>query len=567
MLDDWYLYPIRIWPKPISENVINCRIEGLKYEFKVISFLEETSHLRRVHASESFTHLFIDPKKIEESVAFEKWLDKGLTISFHTPVVIRLPERVRFTSKDYSLFLALQAYRRDDKRMDAGLVGNRLLSYNLGGTDPVCGKKIGQGDGYSSDEKPKAHLVFEGKSYYFCSGGCLNKFKEDPERYLAKAVRSQRPFNTTTQYSDIAGPPLPYVLVVPGYPDEIREYEREGSIKLESVVDDTGTVREIRAVESDGIPYEKALREALSQWSYTRRKQDNRFVPFSSIINFFFEPTNIQETGIQQEKTIQSQPSASLMMRIADYCGKLENAALYFVCKEKIVEELEPNRQIQNAEAVISDPFEKGPGGAMMVMGAIVGGKNSYTYDYQVIRKETRVTERRILLEENGKAAADDGLYPKTFRFYVNKAIYGPIGLLGRAEQPSYDYSQLEDENIDGRKAYVIDIRPKKPSLIKPTYGKVWIDKNDGSVLKMDVEVESLAGYERISEDYESLGIKPLISIEIVYGFEKNGLRFPSEINLREAYKDPKKGKIKVSEMSVEYSQYKFFTVGTEWKY
>ena len=214
-LDGWYLYPIRIWPKSISPNTINLRIEGLKFEFKEISFLDEMSHELRVRSSESYTRLFIEPKKIEESVAYEKWLDKELTLSFHTPVVIRLPGRIRLRGtgrlplKDDSLFLALQAYRRDDKRMDAGLVGDRLLSYNLGGTDPVCGKKIGQGDGYAPDAKPKAHLVYEGKSYYFCSEECLNKFKKNPEKYLKKVISRIKGFPKTAKNPEIGIPLRP----------------------------------------------------------------------------------------------------------------------------------------------------------------------------------------------------------------------------------------------------------------------------------------------------------------------------------------------------------------------
>ena len=138
---------------------------------------------------------------------------------------------------------------------------------------------------------------------------------------------------------------------------------------------------------------------------------------------------------------------------------------------------------------------------------------------------------------------------------------------MAQEEQPLYNYGLLNEETIKGRQAFVIDIRPKKPSSAKPIYGKVWVDKKDASILKMSIEAESLAGYERISADYESRGIKPMISIEIDYGFEKNGLRFPSHITLKEAYSDPKEGVAKMSEMKVDYDKYKFFKVGTEVKY
>ena len=451
--------------------------------------------------------------------------------------------------------------------MDAGLVGDRLLSYNLGGTDPVCGKKIGQGDGYAPDAKPKAHLVYEGKSYYFCSEECLNKFKENPEKYLKKVINRIKGFPKTAENPEIGIPPRPNVLVVPEYPDAFRKDGLEGIIKLEFDVDDTGKVHETRVLEFADLSYEKDLQEALSQWTYPPKIQNNKSISFKSPVNLIFDSKKIPVPPISGKQPNFAAPSSGLMGRIADYCDKLENAALYFVCREKIIEKLEPGHLLGRVWAKIQDPFEKGLPGASMWGGGIRGEKNSFTYDYQVIRKEGRVSEKRILLEENGKVVPDEGVYPKTYRFYINKAIYGPVGLLGRTEQPFYNYSLLKDEALNGRQALVLDIRPKKPSSTKPIYGKVWIDKNDGSVLKMNIEAESLAGYERISTDYESRGVKPIISIEIVFGFEKNGLRFPSRITLKEAYSDPKEGRIKISEMTVDYDQYKFFMVGTEIKY
>jgi len=125
----------------------------------------------------------------------------------------------------------------------------------------------------------------------------------------------------------------------------------------------------------------------------------------------------------------------------------------------------------------------------------------------------------------------------------------------------------LKDESMNGHQVFVIDIRPKTQDLTKPVYGKVWVDKINASILKMNIEAESLAGYERISADYESRGVKPIISIEADYGFEKDGLRFPSHILLKEAYLDPREGRIKMSQLIVDYDRYRFFTVGTEIKY
>jgi P-type Cu+ transporter len=43
--------------------------------------------------------------------------------------------------------------------------------------DPVCGMDV-------APESAAAAWEHDGRVYYFCSLGCLDRFKEDPERYL-----------------------------------------------------------------------------------------------------------------------------------------------------------------------------------------------------------------------------------------------------------------------------------------------------------------------------------------------------------------------------------------------
>ncbi|HYA61624.1 MAG TPA: heavy metal translocating P-type ATPase [Candidatus Sulfotelmatobacter sp.] len=44
--------------------------------------------------------------------------------------------------------------------------------------DPVCGMSV-------EAEKAKARVAHGGKTYYFCCGGCAQRFQQDPEKYLA----------------------------------------------------------------------------------------------------------------------------------------------------------------------------------------------------------------------------------------------------------------------------------------------------------------------------------------------------------------------------------------------
>ncbi len=52
--------------------------------------------------------------------------------------------------------------------------------------DPVCGMNV-------DPEKAKAKVEHGGKSYYFCCGGCAQKFQQAPEKYLAAAAAPVSP--------------------------------------------------------------------------------------------------------------------------------------------------------------------------------------------------------------------------------------------------------------------------------------------------------------------------------------------------------------------------------------
>src|SRR5947209_2265347 len=63
---------------------------------------------------------------------------------------------------------------QDDRQKENRRIGE-------GVRDPVCGMQV---DPHAAQHR---HL-HEGRAYYFCSGGCLAKFKADPAKYLSKAT-------------------------------------------------------------------------------------------------------------------------------------------------------------------------------------------------------------------------------------------------------------------------------------------------------------------------------------------------------------------------------------------
>src|SRR5215470_9287282 len=51
--------------------------------------------------------------------------------------------------------------------------------------DPVCGM-------YVDPQKARGSAEYAGKKYFFCSQSCVERFKTDPENYLARDTRAKQ---------------------------------------------------------------------------------------------------------------------------------------------------------------------------------------------------------------------------------------------------------------------------------------------------------------------------------------------------------------------------------------
>ena len=247
----------------------------------------------------------------------------------------------------------------------------------------------------------------------------------------------------------------------------------------------------------------------------------------------------------------------SILIKCSDYCERLEKAALFFVCQERIEEFIyfySYNPRFRNYRIIVNVPQKI--------------EKNTYLYDYQLIKKGRKFEEKRILLEENGEKKHQENAELKTKRFYSKRSVFGPIGLLDKDSQKLYDYEILKVDNLKGKKAYVIEIKPKKIMANRPNYGKAWIDAKDSGVLKIETEEESLVGFEKLKEESEKLGLTPVLKAVHYFEIEKNGIRFPSRTVFEEDYIGPRiKGRKKKSRTVITYDNYRFFIVEVEVKY
>jgi P-type Cu+ transporter len=69
--------------------------------------------------------------------------------------------------------------------------GRMLRMAEQGAVDPVCGMTV-------VPERAAGYFKYKGHTYYFCGKGCLERFKADPEKYLAPKAPPPAPVAGTT---------------------------------------------------------------------------------------------------------------------------------------------------------------------------------------------------------------------------------------------------------------------------------------------------------------------------------------------------------------------------------
>ena len=235
----------------------------------------------------------------------------------------------------------------------------------------------------------------------------------------------------------------------------------------------------------------------------------------------------------------------------------MENASLHFVCIERVKEEI----VTAITSHIVSIP---GPRGSVWTfLNRPRWEKNQFVYDYQLIKQGDKITEKRILIEENGEETYLDNAPLKTKRFFSRWSAFGPVILFSKNWQNKYSYRLLKESKLKGEPAFLIEVSPKEDITEKLNYGKVWVNREDGIIMKMEIDMGSLLGFEELKKKSERRRIKPVLTVVHHYEYIKDGIRFPSKTSFEEKYIRRGRRTTK-SKTTFIYSNYKFFTVETK---
>lgn len=263
-----------------------------------------------------------------------------------------------------------------------------------------------------------------------------------------------------------------------------------------------------------------------------------------------------------RSQSVNQEEVKKILEECADYCEKLSHLVLYFVCREEITERINHSDPKAIGQLAPDDPKRIQKKAQFPLF-----EKSVYIYDYQLIRRDNKTTEKRILLEENGQKKNEQNAPLKTKRFKHVYMVFGPIGLLSKYYQQFYNFRIVKETKFNGEEVFLIEAAPKSDLKPDKLSGRIWIRKSDFCVLKIKWNQTSLGNYKEIEKIASNLNAIPQITVMTEFDFEKNEIRFPSKFSLEEEYIKPEGGRYKKSEIIVLYKDYKFFTVETEVKH
>jgi len=237
----------------------------------------------------------------------------------------------------------------------------------------------------------------------------------------------------------------------------------------------------------------------------------------------------------------------AILKRAADYCEKLKKTTFFFTCREEVMD----------SYIIKGEPVKK----------------DSYFYDYQILKEENeKMTESRKLISIGDNAAKrkkDDHLLIVT-NFFSNYPFLMPVTMLSRENQKKYRYQLLAREKIKNRELFKLSVDLKDPTrknLRSINHGVVWVDANDGSVIKIELNPHSLRGIETLQNTARRKGTRLKVTDIHWYEKKRNGIRFPTRTEINGSYlarqtRDNKNPTVVEQVQTVfSYKKYLFFNV------
>ena len=204
----------------------------------------------------------------------------------------------------------------------------------------------------------------------------------------------------------------------------------------------------------------------------------------------------------------------AVLDKAAVYCRRLQKAAFRFTCTE-VVEE----------KVLKRNPLSK----------RVEPEKGRWNYDYQVVAGQGKVNEQRVLILRGHKKVNIPDAKLET-RFKAHYSVFLPITLLGEQNRENYVYNMLENVRLKKCNCALIEITPRLAGEGPLARGKAWVDVENGSIVKIEMDPRGVAGSASLEAAAKKMSARLDLKAIHWYLEERKGLRFPSSAEFSESY-------------------------------
>jgi len=206
--------------------------------------------------------------------------------------------------------------------------------------------------------------------------------------------------------------------------------------------------------------------------------------------------------------------TVALLRLAADYSARLRQAAFRFICRETV-----------NEDVLVRDTIDRSSHKRVRM---------SWLYEYQVLVREEKVIEDRVLLRKNKtKKRVENAVLETRFRSLYSAFL--PATLFAADKQSAFFYRLEKHEKMYGRPVARLAVAPR-PGFEALGAGTAWVDEATGAVLKIELSQRAIKGIETAEKRAQRSGARLLVSDVHVYGVEHDGIWLPSSTTISEYY-------------------------------
>ncbi len=374
-----------------------------------------------------------------------------------------------------------------------------------------------------------------------------------------------------------ANRPQPVRQVLPAYPDELIKKGISGQARFRISIDEEGRVRKAVVIKPLHPYLDNSAMQAIKQWVFEPVIKNGKSVRVSFDWAIDFDPEKQPAPGSAPADRAFEPPSPELKKVLelsAAYCQKLSDAAMDFVCEESIKDtdynlyipkEMKSVNSVDKTEITSSGMIRVLSTPRLLAPNPFKTKTNRYVCDYQMIKKNDRIEERRIILQENGRSVKEKNLLEEK-RFAVLRPLFASVKILGSDRQSLFSFRLLAEDRIQGRDTYVVEAWPRTGAPGGVRQAKIWVDKTTSQIIRSEIQGIPAEGYENVLEEAAQIGKDLIFTMTADYTVEKNGVLFPGQAEVIVEYPLNFWGYSKRTRVATEirYDKYKFFTVNTE---